>query len=46
MKKHYFISDNLDDLDKLEQKLERSGVVTPQQRSLNFKGLLIDHKIL
>ena len=30
MKRHYFISDNLDDLDDLEQELERRGVVTPQ----------------
>ena len=30
MKRHYFISDNLDDLDDLEQELERRGVVKPQ----------------
>ncbi len=30
MKRHYFISDSLDDLDDLEQELERRGVVKPQ----------------
>jgi len=30
MKRHYFISDNLDDLDDLEHELEHRGVVTPQ----------------
>ena len=30
MIRHYFISDNLDDLDKLEQELEHKGVLTPQ----------------
>lgn len=30
MKRHYFISDDLDDLDRIEQELERRGVVTPQ----------------
>ena len=30
MKRHYFISDNLDDLDRIEQELERKGVAKPQ----------------
>ena len=30
MKRHYFISDNLDDLDRIEQELEQSGIATPQ----------------
>lgn len=30
MKRHYYLSDDLDDLDLLEQELESSGVHTPQ----------------
>lgn len=30
MQRHYFISDNLDDLEQVEQKLENAGVSTPQ----------------
>ncbi|MFT7496839.1 MAG: hypothetical protein ACI9V8_001739, partial [Urechidicola sp.] len=30
MKRHYYISDDLDDLDRIEQELESSGVHKPQ----------------
>jgi len=30
MKRHYFISDDLDDLERIEQELEHRGVNTPQ----------------
>ncbi|TQV86776.1 NAD/FAD-utilizing enzyme [Exilibacterium tricleocarpae] len=30
MQRHYFISDNLDDLEAVEQELEAAGVTTPQ----------------
>jgi len=30
MKRHYFISDSLDDLDNIEQKLEKKGIVRSQ----------------
>ncbi len=30
MKRHYFISNDLDDLDRIEDELEHSGFVTPQ----------------
>lgn len=30
MKRHFFISDDLDDLEKFEEELERAGVSTPQ----------------
>lgn len=30
MKRHYFISDDLDDLDRIEQELERRGINKPQ----------------
>jgi hypothetical protein len=30
MKRHYYISDDLDDLEVIEQQLESSGVTTPQ----------------
>lgn len=30
MKRHYFINDNLDELEQVEQELEHSGITTPQ----------------
>jgi len=30
MKRHYFVSDDLDDLEHVEEELERDGLVTPQ----------------
>ena len=30
MKRHYYISDDLDDLEHVEEELERAGVATPQ----------------
>lgn len=30
MKRHYYISDDLDDLESIEQELENNGVTTPQ----------------
>src|SRR5690606_22954013 len=30
MKRHFFISDDLDDLDAFEHELERAGIATPQ----------------
>lgn len=30
MKRHYYLSDDLDDLDRIEDELERRGVVKPQ----------------
>ena len=30
MKRHFFISEDLDDLEKFEEELERAGVTTPQ----------------
>lgn len=35
MKRHYYISDDLDDLDHIEDELERSGVATPQMHVLS-----------
>lgn len=37
MLRHYFISDNLDDLELLEQQLEASGIATPQIHVLSKK---------
>ncbi len=34
--RHFFISDDLDDLERLEQYLERDGVVTPQIHALSL----------
>ncbi len=44
MKRHYFISDNLDDLDDLEQELERRGVVTPQIHVLSKDDSGVDRR--
>ena len=35
MKRHYYISDDLDDLDHIEEELEREGVATPQMHVLS-----------
>ena len=43
MKRHYFISDNLDELDHLEQELERRGVVTPQIHVLSKDDRGVDN---
>jgi hypothetical protein len=35
MKRHYYISNDLDDLDHVEEELERAGVSTPQMHVLS-----------
>ncbi len=35
MKRHYYITDDLDDLDHVEEELERAGLVTPQLHVLS-----------
>lgn len=35
MKRHYYISDDLDDLDHIEEALEKAGVSTPQMHVLS-----------
>jgi len=42
MKRHYFISDNLDDLDHIEQELERRGIQTPQIHVLSKDDTGVD----
>jgi hypothetical protein len=42
MKRHYFISDNLDDLDRIEQELEQSGIATPQIHVLSKDDAGVD----
>lgn len=47
MKRHYFISNNLDDLDRIEDELERRGVARPQIHVLSKDDTGIDnHKHL
>ena len=36
MKRHYYISNDLDDLDHVEEELERAGVATPQIHVLSL----------
>ena len=35
MKRHYYVTDDLDDLDHVEEELERAGLVTPQLHVLS-----------
>ncbi len=42
MKRHYFISDDLDDLDRIEVELEQSGVATPQIHVLSSDDAGVD----
>lgn len=47
MKRHYFISDNLDDLDRIEAELERNGIHKPQIHVLSKDDTGVDaHKHL
>lgn len=43
MSRHFFISDDLDDLERLEEDLERVGVVTPQIHLLTLDDSGADH---
>ena len=42
MKRHYFISDNLDDLDRIEVELERRGINKPQIHVLSRDDAGVD----
>lgn len=43
MLRHYFISDNLDDLEVFEEQLESAGVSTPQIHVLSNKDSEVEH---
>ena len=43
MKRHYFISDNLDDLESVEQELESRGVTTLQIHVLSQNDADVEH---
>jgi len=43
MLRHYFISDNLDDLEVFEQQLEASGITTPQIHVLSKRDEDVAH---
>jgi hypothetical protein len=43
MKRHYFISDDLDDLEHVEEELERNGFVTPQIHVLSKDDAGVAH---
>ncbi|MCK8515156.1 NAD/FAD-utilizing enzyme [Methylonatrum kenyense] len=47
MTRYFFISDDLDDLERLEEELERSGIVTPQIHllTLNESGAEDHHHL-
>jgi len=44
MKRHYFISDNLDDLDRIEAELERRGINKPQIHVLSKDDSGVDRR--
>ncbi|VAW53212.1 NAD/FAD-utilizing enzyme apparently involved in cell division [hydrothermal vent metagenome] len=47
MKRHYFISDDLDDLDRIEVELEQKGIKTPQIHVLSKDdGAIAKHEHL
>lgn len=47
MKRHFYISENLDDLDRIEDELERRGVVRPQIHVLSKDDAgVVTHKHL
>jgi hypothetical protein len=43
MKRHYFISDNLDDLESVEGELERRGITTLQIHVLSQRDAEVEH---
>jgi len=43
LKRHFYISDDLDDLDMLEQELENSGIATPQIHVLSQGEADVEH---
>lgn len=43
MRRHYFISDNLDDLEVFEEQLEAAGVATPQIHVLSRNDADVEH---
>jgi hypothetical protein len=46
MKRHYFISDNLDDLEAVEQELENHGLTTLQIHVLSQSDAEVEHRKL
>ena len=43
MQRHYFISDNLDDLEVFEEQLEAAGISTPQIHVLSRNDAEVEH---
>lgn len=43
LQRHFFISDDLDDLERLEEELEQAGIVTPQIHVLTRDDSGADH---
>ena len=43
MKRHFYISENLDDLEAVEHELEGSGVATPQMHVLSQNDADVQH---
>lgn len=43
MKRHYYISDDLDDLEHVEEELEKAGLATPQIHVLSTKDAEVAH---
>ncbi len=43
MKRHFYISDDLDDLESIENELENNGVATPQIHVLSLNDADVEH---
>ena len=43
MKRHYFISDDLDDLERIEEELEQRGINTPQIHVLSKDDAAVEN---
>ena len=42
--RHYFISNNLNDLENIEEQLERDGIGTPQMRVLSLDDTAVENR--
>jgi hypothetical protein len=44
MKRHFFVSDDLDDLERFEEELEREGIATPQIHVLSLDDTAVESR--
>jgi hypothetical protein len=44
MKRHFFVSNDLDDLERFEEDLEREGIITPQIHVLSLDDTAVENR--